>query len=119
MLMRATIHDVVAILILLQVPKRGVELAQNVGSPFATAFEVNLGYVNQFPVDDMLYWFRRRAGVTNPAGATSWGWDGRLEPFADHDHNYRLNFEFDNHRDRTLCCNYHDIIDQHLDRSVR
>ena len=46
-------------------------------SPFAAAFAVNLGYLQQFPVDDMLYWFRRRAGVANPPGATSWGWDGQ------------------------------------------
>ena len=28
----------------------------------------------QFPVDDLLFWFRVRSGVADPAGA-SWGWD--------------------------------------------
>jgi hypothetical protein len=62
---------------LLRVPTGGVELTSG---PFATAFATNLVYLGQFPVDDILFWFRRRAGVANPPGATTWGWDGALEP---------------------------------------
>jgi hypothetical protein len=61
----------------LDVPQSGVEIT---GGPFLTAFSTNLMYLNQFPIEDMLYWFRHRAGVDNPAGATSWGWDGHAEP---------------------------------------
>jgi hypothetical protein len=60
----------------LDVPTSGVELT---GGPFETAFVTNLAYLGQFPVDDILYWFRERAGATQPAGATSWGWDGHVE----------------------------------------
>ena len=60
----------------LDVPQSGVEIT---GGPFLTAFSTNLAYLNQFPIEDMLYWFRHRAGVDNPPGATSWGWDGHVE----------------------------------------
>ena len=63
----------------LSVPTSGVELR---AGPFARAFQTNLGYLQQFPVDDMLYWFRQRAGVANPPDATSWGWDGHVQPLA-------------------------------------
>ena len=63
----------------LSVPTSGVELS---GGPFARAFQTNLLYLQQFPVDDMLYWFRQRAGVPNAPGATSWGWDGHVQPLA-------------------------------------
>jgi hypothetical protein len=63
----------------LTVPTSGVRLT---GGPFATAFATNLVYLNQFPVEDMLYWFRQRAGVPNAATATSWGWDGHTEPLS-------------------------------------
>jgi hypothetical protein len=58
----------------LQVPTCGVQLTA-VGSPFNHAFETNLDYLRQYPVDDILYWFRIRAGQSNPPGA-NWGWDG-------------------------------------------
>ena len=54
---------------LLDVPTGGVELT---GGPFLTAFATNLLYLGQFPVDDMLYWFRQRAGAPNSDDATSW-----------------------------------------------
>jgi hypothetical protein len=49
---------------------------------WGTAFGANLKYLSQFPVDDMLFWFRRRHGDTTPPGA-SWGWDhaGPDKPF--------------------------------------
>jgi hypothetical protein len=40
----------------------------------AAAFEANIEYLLQYPVDDMLYWFRKRAGVAAPPGQ-NWGWD--------------------------------------------
>ena len=61
----------------LDVPTGGVALT---GGPFETAFATNLAYLSQFPVDDVLYWFRQRAGQPQPAGAASWGWDGHEEP---------------------------------------
>ena len=70
-----------AIAYLAKVPVSGVQL---IGGPFSRAFDTNLAYLNQFPVDDMLYWFRRRARVPNPSGATSWGWDGAVEPTGTH-----------------------------------
>jgi len=56
------------------VPATGVALAPG-SSPFATAFDTNLAYLAQFPLDDVLYWFRVRAGVPL-LGGSSWGWDG-------------------------------------------
>ena len=63
-----------AILYALQVPSRAVELGPAGSSPFATAFDTNLEYLRQYPVDDVLYWFRVRAGDSSPPGG-SWGWD--------------------------------------------
>eukprot|EP01047_Picozoa_sp_COSAG01_P018377 COSAG01_NODE_993_length_12256_cov_6.798964_11_plen_307_part_00 len=61
----------------LQVPTRSVWLTGDKGSsPFLRAFETNLDYLRQYPVDDVLYWFRIRAGQSNPVGAKNWGWDG-------------------------------------------
>ena len=54
----------------LDVPTAGVSLTP--GSLFANASRANLAYLLQFPVDDMLYWFRRRKGVADPPGS-SWG----------------------------------------------
>eukprot|EP00035_Acanthoeca_spectabilis_P012295 m.219527 g.219527 ORF g.219527 m.219527 type:complete len:991 (+) comp15583_c0_seq1:238-3210(+) len=61
----------------LAVPTRGVTLTSG---PFAVAFATNIAYLSQFPVNDILYWFRMRAGVPNPPNATSWGWDGHVQP---------------------------------------
>lgn len=63
----------------LNVPTSGVALHSG---PLAHAFLTNLVYLHQFPVDDILYWFRQRAGVSNPKDATSWGWDGHIQPLA-------------------------------------
>ena len=48
----------------------------------------NLGYLSQFPVDDILYWFRQRAGYPNPPNASSWGWDGHTEPMESAGHTH-------------------------------
>jgi hypothetical protein len=58
---------------LLDVPLRGVQLTDP-DSPFSRAFDTNLEYLSQYPVDDLLHNFRIRAGVPNPPGKT-WGWD--------------------------------------------
>ena len=63
-----------AVSFLLAVPTRAVALSA--GSPFDHAFQTNLDYLGQYPVDDILYWFRVRAGVENPPDAANWGWDG-------------------------------------------
>lgn len=55
----------------LTVPTAGVELHSG---PFADAFQANVQYLLQIPVDDMLHWFRRRAGESSPPGE-NWGWD--------------------------------------------
>jgi hypothetical protein len=66
-----------AVKYLLDVPTRGVELVgNNHTNPFMNAFETNLDYLSQYPVDDVLYWFRIRAGKKNPSGSKNWGWDG-------------------------------------------
>lgn len=56
----------------LTVPTSGVELEQ--GGLFKSAFDSNVGYLMQFPVDDLLFWFRKRKGLTT-RGGSSWGWD--------------------------------------------
>jgi hypothetical protein len=55
----------------LTVPTSGVTLGHGV---LKTAFDANINYLLQFPVDDMLHWFRQRNGVVNPPGK-NWGWD--------------------------------------------
>lgn len=60
-----------AIVYPLVVPTTGVKLHSG---PFAEAFQANVQYLLQIPVDDMLYWFRRRAGESSPPGQ-NWGWD--------------------------------------------
>ena len=55
----------------LSVPIAGVELHSG---PLADAFQANVQYLLQIPVDDMLHWFRRRADQSNPPGG-NWGWD--------------------------------------------
>ena len=59
----------------LQIPTGGVELVQ--GSPFAQAFDANIEYLMRTfsSADNLLYWFRARAGQKNPKGARSLGWD--------------------------------------------
>eukprot|EP00937_MAST-01D_sp_MAST-1D-sp2_P004229 g4229.t1 len=56
----------------LDVPTGGVALSPS--SLLGRAFAANVRYLKQFPVDDMLFWFRRRAGLPTGGGA-SWGWD--------------------------------------------
>eukprot|EP00041_Stephanoeca_diplocostata_P036289 m.1317491 g.1317491 ORF g.1317491 m.1317491 type:complete len:820 (+) comp24840_c0_seq35:130-2589(+) len=51
----------------------GVTLHNN--TIFANFFKANLAYLESFIVDDMLYWFRDRAGIPQPPHAASWGWD--------------------------------------------
>ena len=47
------------------------------GSPFAQAFDANIEYLMRTfsSADNLLYWFRARAGQKNPKGARSLGWD--------------------------------------------
>lgn len=56
----------------LAVPTSGVALAPR--GLLRAAFDANIGYLLQVPVDDMLFWFRRRSGAPTGAGS-SWGWD--------------------------------------------
>jgi len=56
----------------LDVPVRGVRLHND--SDFGRRFAINIQYLSQFPLDDLLYWFRRRAGERSPPGQ-NWGWD--------------------------------------------
>lgn len=60
-----------AVVYALTVPVAGVELHSG---PLADAFAANVRYLIQVPADDMLHWFRRRAGQSNPPGG-NWGWD--------------------------------------------
>ena len=55
----------------LNVPRRNVTLADGI---FRTAFEANRRYLQQYNSDDLLFWFRKRSGQTDPPGR-SWGWD--------------------------------------------
>ena len=55
----------------LSVPTRGVTLGPG---PLRDAFDANVNYLLQFPVDDLLHWFEARSGVPQPAGQ-NWGWD--------------------------------------------
>ena len=55
----------------LAVPTAGVEFHSG---PLADAFQANVQYLLQMPVDDMLHWFRRRAGESHPPGQ-NYGWD--------------------------------------------
>lgn len=50
--------------------------------PLGLGFNTNLEYLRQYPVDDVLYWFRKRAGEASPPGQ-NWGWDnvGPDEPY--------------------------------------
>ena len=63
-------------------PEAGAASVWQRAGVWGTAFGANLKYLSQFPVDDMLFWFRRRHGDTAPPGA-SWGWDhaGPDKPF--------------------------------------
>jgi hypothetical protein len=56
----------------LETPTSGIILDSS--SLFARYHALNRIYLSQFPVDDMLYWFRIRAGNPNPPGQ-SYGWD--------------------------------------------
>ena len=51
-----------------------VRFDRNIGSLFAKYMALNRIYLAQFPVDDMLFWFRARAGDPSPPGK-SFGWD--------------------------------------------
>jgi hypothetical protein len=57
----------------LEVPNRWVQLLGT--TAFSASFAANIIYLSQFPVDDLLYWFRMRAGIQQPVDAQSWGWD--------------------------------------------
>ena len=59
----------------LDVPDTGVYLAAN--TAFRAAYDANVQYLLGYAVDDMLYWFRKRAGVAEPPGQ-SWGWDNGM-----------------------------------------
>ena len=60
----------------LRAPTAGVKLLRaGNGSVLRAAFDSNLRYLSQYPVDDMLFWFRTRAGISNPHDAKNWGWD--------------------------------------------
>eukprot|EP01079_Euglenida_sp_SAG-EU17-18_P003425 gene3426-3899_t len=61
-----------AIRLALRTPTSGVAVGPD--SVFGQAFEANIDYLGQYPLDDMLYWFRIRNGTTQPPGK-SWGWD--------------------------------------------
>ena len=61
-----------ALALALETPAAGVTLGTN--SLFARFQALNRIYLSQFPVDDMLFWFRVRAGDPNPPGQ-SYGWD--------------------------------------------
>lgn len=56
----------------LTVPTSGVRLEQ--GGLLKSAFDSNVGYLMQFPVGDLLFWFRKRKGLAT-RGGSSWGWD--------------------------------------------
>ena len=56
----------------LETPTTGITLEPS--SLFARFQSLNRVYLSQFPVDDMLYWFRIRNGEPNPPG-NSYGWD--------------------------------------------
>ncbi len=59
----------------LDVPTGGVTLN---GGPLAVAFDTGIAYLlNNFRVDDLLFDFRKRAGVPQADGAKCHGWDCR------------------------------------------
>ena len=55
----------------LRVPTTGVTVHRG---PLKDAFDANVQYLLQIPVNDMLYWFRSRNGERSPPGQ-NWGWD--------------------------------------------
>lgn len=56
-------------------PTKNVTLSP--GSLLRKTFETNIIYLlGQYSVDDVLYWFRDRAGKQQPPGAHNHGWDG-------------------------------------------
>jgi hypothetical protein len=56
-------------------PTKNVTLSP--GSLLRKTFETNIVYLlGQYSVDDVLYWFRDRAGKPQPPGAKNHGWDG-------------------------------------------
>ena len=61
-----------ALALALETPVAGIALGAD--SLFARFQALNRIYLSQFPVDDMLFWFRVRAGDPKPPGQ-SYGWD--------------------------------------------
>ena len=60
----------------LDVPTGGVQLN---GGVLADAFDTGIEYLLKYSVDDLLYNFRKRAGVPQPPGAACIGWDCRSD----------------------------------------
>jgi hypothetical protein len=58
----------------LDVPTGGVQLTDG---PLAQAFDTGIQYLLQYSVDDLLWNFRKRAGVPQAPGAKCIGWDCR------------------------------------------
>jgi hypothetical protein len=58
----------------LDVPTGGVTLN---GGPLAAAFDTGIEYLLKYSVDDLLFNFRKRAGVPQAPGAACVGWDCR------------------------------------------
>lgn len=59
----------------LTTPVKGVKLNPGL---LKTVFETNIVYLLQFPIDDLLYYYRMRAGNPNPPGHC-FGWDQGLK----------------------------------------
>ena len=62
-----------ALAFVLSTPAAGVRVGA--GSLFGQALAHNRKYLSQYPLNDMLFWFRARAGVPQPPNASSFGWD--------------------------------------------
>ena len=60
----------------LDVPTGGVQLLSGV---LADAFDTGIQYLLKYSVDDLLFNFRKRAGLPQPPGAQCIGWDCRTD----------------------------------------
>jgi hypothetical protein len=60
----------------LDVPTGGVALR---GGPLGAAFDTGIEYLLKYSVDDLLFQFRKRAGLPQPPGAACVGWDCRAD----------------------------------------
>lgn len=60
----------------LDVPTGGVTLR---GGPLGAAFDTGIEYLLGYSVDDLLFQFRKRAGLPQPPGAACIGWDCRAD----------------------------------------